>query len=189
MNLKDGWKMIQKTNSKPLHQLYSELDNEVFSAFCNSFKNVRWLADFKDGQDIFCGVDVQLSASTKNGKEKETFDVEIKSVSLNNLLPYCFFQSDKWLKLNEWDNNVKLYVAIYPKLNKVVTWRVNRELLQKSQKGFAEMKWNTCKGDNTRTKQVYYFRLNDGNVFDFDLTQFKPKYDALYLQTKKIKTS
>lgn len=47
------------------------------------------------------------------------------------------------------------------------------------------MKRNTCKGENTKTKLVYKFRIEDAQLFDFELSKFKEKYNALYKQTTK----
>ena len=70
--------MIQVSNrTKPLHQRFSELDNAVVSAFFDSFSSVTWVADFKDAEDDFCGIDLQLTAFTNN--KSQTYDVEIKS--------------------------------------------------------------------------------------------------------------
>lgn len=169
--------------NKQLHQQYSELDNKVFSAFCDSFKGVRWIADFKDNENLFCGIDLQLTAITST--KKRTYDVEIKSVHLNNFLPYCYFQADKWLSLVEFDNDVKLYVAIYPNHDKIVIWKVCRELFLKSEKELQTMKTNTCRNEETMTKLVYKFKLTDGKIFNFDLSQYKDEYNALYLQRRE----
>lgn len=99
--------MVQVSNrTKPLHQQFSELDNSVISAFCNSFKSVKWTADFKDNEDKFCGIDLQLTANTKT--KKQTYDIEVKSrVTLNDfrIAKDCFFEFDKWYSLNQWDND------------------------------------------------------------------------------------
>lgn len=165
-------------NRTRLHQQFSELDNKVFSAFCDSFNWVKWTPDFKDNEDEFCGIDCQLTAKTRT--KETTYDIEIKSVHLNKFLPYCFFQYDKWYSLLEWDNDIKLYVAIYPNHNKIAVWRINSQLFEKSDKDFVTMKTNTCKGDNIKDKLVYKLKLSDATVYNFDLTQFKEEYDALH---------
>lgn len=181
--------MVQVSNRryKPLHQRFSELDNKVVSAFCDSFTNVTWVADFKDGEDDFCGIDVQLTATTKNGKE-QTYDAEIKSrVTLTNfnVAVDCFFEWEKWYSLNQFDNDKKLYIVIYPNCNKIAIWHVCSELFRKSEKDYIEMKKNTCKSNSTKTKLVYRFKLSDAKVFDFNLTEYIEKYNALYKETTK----
>lgn len=172
-------------NSKPLHQRYSELDNEVFSAFCNTFKTVDWIADFKDNEDKYCGIDLQLTAKTSVAEK--TYDVELKSVHLNKLLPFCYFQRDKWFRLLQWDNDVKLYVIIYTNHNKIAIWNVNYNLLRKSEMDYAKMKKNTCIiGQETVEKLVYKFKLEDAKVFDFDLSKYKEKYNALHKQISSV---
>lgn len=177
--------MIQVSNRsvKPLHQRFSDLDNEVFSAFCDSFSGINWNADYKDNSDQFCGIDLQLTAITNN--KETTFDVEIKSVHLNKFLDYCYFQWDKWFSLLEFDNDYKLYAVIYPNHNKIAVWRINRELFEKSEKDYVSMKRNTCKGDNTKEKLVYKLKIKDAKEFDFNLSQYKDKYSALYKEVTK----
>lgn len=179
--------MVQVSNrTKPLHQQFSELDNKVFSAFCDTFKSVKWTADFKDNKDQFCGIDLQLTAMTKS--KLNTYDCELKSrVTLNDfrIAKDCFFEFEKWYKLVEFDNDKKLYIVIYPNCNKIVIWNVCKELFRKSEKDYIEMKRNTCKGEDTKTKLVYKFRIEDAQVFNFDLSKFKAKYNALYKQTAK----
>lgn len=174
-------------NYKPLHQRFSELDNEVFSAFCDSF-NCVWLADYKDNKDDFCGIDLQLTASTKN--EVQTYDIEIKSrVTVDNFngIKDCFFEWSKWYNLVHYDNDKKLYVVIYPNCDKIAIWNVCRALFEKSDKEYLEMKRNTCKGTYTKRKQVYRFKLSDAKVFDFNLTEYRSKYNALYKEITKEK--
>lgn len=177
--------MIQVSNRsvKPLHQKFSDLDNKVFSAFCQSFKNVSWIADFKDNEDEYCGIDLQLTALTKN--KEITYDIEIKSVHLNKLLDYCYFQWDKWFSLVEFDNDYKLYAVIYPNHNKIAIWRINRQLFEKSEKDYVKMKGNTCKGDRTKEKLVYKLKLSDARLFNVDLTNYREKYNALYKEIAK----
>ena len=182
--------MMQQTRSsrKELHQRFSELDNQVLSAFCDSFNNINWIADFKDSNDDYCGIDVQLTANTKT--KEQTYDIEIKSrVTLNNfnLAKDCFFEWEKWFKLNQWDNDKKLYIAIYPNCNKIAIWHVCSELFKKSEKDYVEIKRNTCRGENTVKKLVYRFKLSDAKIFDYNLTEYRTKYNALYKEiTEKI---
>jgi hypothetical protein len=184
-----GWAMVQVTNRniKPLHQRFSELDNKVFSAFCKSFSGVSWTVDFKDNEDDFCGIDLQLTAKTNN--RIGTYDVELKSVNFTYLaIDYCFFQYEKWYSLLQWDNEFKLYVAIYPYLDKIAVWRVNSDLLGKSEKEIKSMKNNTCKGEKLTEKLAYRFKFDDAKIFYVDLSQYRHKYDALYTEaTEKIK--
>lgn len=170
-------------SKKPLHQRFSQLDNEVFSAFCNSFNGINWILDFKDNEDQYCGIDLQLTAKTKS--KQITYDVELKSVHLNKLLPYCYFQWDKWYSLVEWDNDIKLYAVIFPNHNKIAVWRINRELFLKSEKDLVTMKTNTCKGDRTKEKLVYKLKLSDARLFDVDLTNYRENYNALYQEIAK----
>lgn len=174
--------MVQVSNrTKPLHQQFSKLDNTVVSAFCDSFSNVKWIADFKDGEDEFCGIDLQLTAQTKS--KCQTYDVEIKSrITQTKWFPNsdCFFEWEKWYSLNQWDNDKKLYIVIYPNCNKIAIWNVNSDLFKRSEKDYIEMKKNTCKGSNQVTKLVYRFKLKDAKVFDFDLSEYKEKYNAIY---------
>lgn len=175
--------------SKRYHQRFSELDNSVISAFCDSFTNINWIADYKDGIDEYCGIDLQLTATTKN-KKVQTYDVEIKSrVTLDNfnLAVDCFFEWEKWFSLIHFDNDKKLYIVIYPNCNKIAVWNVNRDLFVKSEKDLVEMKRNTCNGTSTITKKVYRFKLSDAKVFDFDLTNYSNKYNALYKQISSKK--
>ena len=171
-------------NKKPLHQRFSELDNQVFEAFLSSFKNITFIKDFKDNEDAFCGIDLQLTATSKTNKQ-DTYDVELKSVHLNKLLPYCFFQSDKWLSLVEFENDKKLYVAIYPNHDLIAIWNVTSSLLENSEKQVTSMKRNTMNGDATVEKQVYLLELSSAKLFNFNLTEFKDQYDALYLQRRQ----
>lgn len=170
-------------NYKPLHQQFSELDNMVFSAFCDSFSGVSWLPDFKDEEDEYSGIDLQLTAKTKT--QETTYDVELKSVHLQKWLDYCFFQTDKWSRLLEWDNTYKLYVVIYPLFNRIAIWRVNRQLLESSEKDFVSMNGNSCKSNDKKEKLVYKLRLADAKVYQFDLTACKDQYRALHQQISK----
>ena len=167
-----------RANRKPLHQQFSDLDNKVFSAFCDSFSNINWTADFKDNEDEFCGIDLQLTAKTAT--KEFTYDIELKSVQFNYLaIDYCYFQYENY------DNDIKLYAVIYPNLDKIAVWRVNRELLEKSEKEYQQMKRNTCKGDRLEEKLVYKFKFEDAKVFQVDLTNYKEDYNALYKQRTK----
>ena len=69
----------------------------------------------------------------------------------------------------------------------VADLRVNRDLFVKSEKDLVEMKRNTCNGTSTITKKVYRFKLSDAKVFDFDLTNYSNKYNALYKQISSKK--
>lgn len=178
--------MIQVTNrgKKKAHQQYSELDNKVFSAFCDSFSNINWIADFKDNEDQFCGIDLQLTAKTKN--YETSYDIEIKSVHFDYLaIDYCFFQRDKWFSLNQWDNDYKLYVVIYPNLNFIAVWRINSDLLRKSEKEFETMKANTCNGNDTKEKLVYKLKFKDAKIYKFNLTDYNALYKEISNSTKK----
>ena len=178
--------MLQTKENKPLHQRFSELDNAVVSAFCDSFGSVKWIADFKDDVDEFCGIDLQLTANTKT--KEQTYDIEIKSrVTLYNfnLAKDCFFEWEKWYSLVQYDNDKKLYIVIYPNCDKIAIWNVCKELFKKSEKDYVEMKRNTCRGDNTKTKLVYRFKLSDAKVYNFNLSDFKEKYNALYKKITK----
>lgn len=183
--------MEQLSNiNKPVHQRFSELDNSVVSAFCDSFKSIKWIPDFKDNEDEYCGIDLQLTANTNS--KRQTYDIEIKSrVTLDNfsVAKDCFFEWEKWYKLIEWDNDKKLYIVIYPNCNKIAIWNVCRDLFLKSEKDFVEMKKNTCNGSVTKTKLVYRFKMEDAKVFDYNLEYYREKYNALYSEiTKKKKT-
>lgn len=180
--------MVQVSNRKykPLHQRFSELDNKVVSAFCDSFNTVQWIADYKDNNDDFCGIDLQLTASTNN--KVQTYDIEIKSrISIDNfsVVKDCFFEWEKWFSLVHFDNDKKLYIAIYPNCNKIAIWNVCKELFEKSEKDYIEMRRNTCNGSYTKKKQVYRFKLSDAKVFDFNLSDYKSKYNALYKEITK----
>lgn len=177
--------MIQVTNrgKKPLHQRFSELDNKVFSAFCQTFNNVDWIADYKDNEDEFCGIDLQLTAKTQS--KESTYDIEIKSVHLEKQLDYCFFQWDKWFSFCQWCNDKKLYVVIYPNLNKIAVWKVDSDLFKRSEKDYVSMRKNSCNGSNKKEKLVYKLKLKDAKVFDFNLTQYKDKYRALHQEITK----
>ena len=175
--------VVSKQRLKSLHQKFSALDNSVVSAFCNSFTNVQWIADYKDNDDEFCGIDLQLTANTKT--KKQTYDIEIKSrITLTDfsIAKDCFFEWEKWYSLNQWDNDKKLYIVIYPNCNKIAIWNVCKELFKKSKKDYVEMKRNTCNSNQTKSKLVYKFKLSDAQVFNFDLTNYKEKYNALYKQ-------
>ena len=168
------------TSKKRLHQQLSQLDNEVFSAFCDSYQGIAWKADFKDSTDPFCGIDLQLTGTTK--RVERTYDIELKSRFQQRLFNDCYFESDKWYRLVYWDNDVKLYVAIYPYCNKIAIWNVNSDLLSKSEKDFCTMNYSFC-GERYQTeKQVYKFKFTDGKLYDFDLTPYKDRYDAIYKQ-------
>lgn len=174
-----------KNRTQRLHQQFSQVDNQVLSAFCDSFKGIKWSVDFKDNEDEYCGIDCQLTGNVKD--KQTTFDIEIKAVFLNKMLPYCFFQRDKWFSLVEWDNDIKLYFVIYTKHNKIAVWRINSDLLCKSEKDIVAMNKNTAgKSKSEKTeKEVYKLKLDDAKVFDFNLSKFKEIYDALYQQTKE----
>lgn len=178
-----GVAMIQVTNrGKRTHQRFSELDNKIFSAFCSNYK-VNWIVDFKDDEDKYCPIDVQLTGITKSGLK--TYDVEIKSVHLNKLLSYCYFEREKWFQLCKYDNDIKLYFVIYPNLNIIAVWKVNSTLLEKSEKDIVMMNRETCKSNTKVEKQVYKFLLSDAKVFQFDLTSYKKDYNALVEKIKK----
>lgn len=180
--------MEQLSKYKPFHQRFSELDNSVFSAFCSSFSNINWVSDFKDNDDEFCGIDVQLTASTKT--KEQTYDIEIKSrVTLDNfnVAKDCFFEWEKWFSLIHFCNDKKLYVVIYPNCNKIAIWNVTSELFKKSEKDYIEMKKNTCNNSITKKKLVYRFKMKDAQVYNFDLTEYKNKYNALYQEVTERK--
>ena len=171
--------MIQPSNRtrKQLHQRYSQLDNEVFSAFCDTFNGIKWIADYMDGHDDYCGIDLQLTAMTSNNVK--TYDIEIKSVHLYKLLDYCFFQPDKWLELAKYDNDYKLYVVIYPYHDLIAVWNVNGDLLRSSEKEISLMNRNTANGNEKVEKQVYKLPLSKARKFTFNLNDYKEKYNAL----------
>lgn len=176
------------TGKKRLHQQFSELDNAVFSAFCDSFQGIAWSPDYKDLTDEFCGIDVQLTAQTKT--KEMTYDIELKSrVTLNNfqLAKDCFFEVDKWYQLLHWDNDKKLYIAIYPNCDKIAIWNVTGDLLRKSEKDFCTMNYSFCGQRYQVEKQVYRFKMTDAKVYDFNLTDFRDKYNALYQQITRQK--
>lgn len=171
-------------NRKGTHQLYSELDNKVFSSFCETFNGVQWIADYKDSEDVFCGIDLQLTALTRDNRQ--TYDVEIKSVHLFKWLDYCYFEPEKWLQLVRYENDTKLYIAIYPNHNRIAIWHVTGDLLRRCEKRIIPMKKNTANGSEIVDKQVYLLPLNDAKVFDFDLTSYKSKYNALHNKSEKL---
>lgn len=173
--------MATKEVNKQLPQQFSGLDNDVFSAFCDTFKGVEWTADFKDGSDVFSGIDLQLTGTTS--KKVETYDVELKSSTLHKFLPYFFFEPSKWLDLVGFDNNKKLYVAIYIYQNKIVVWNVTGNLLRRSEKTITSMNRNTSRGSEKVDKTVYKLKVADGKVFDFDLSEYLLKYNALHNKT------
>ena len=166
--------------NRRLHQQLSQLDNEVFSAFCDSFQGISWSPDFKDNTDEFCGIDLQLTGTTK--RVERTYDIELKSRFQLQLYDDCFFEWDKWFRLVFWDNDVKLYVAIYPNCNKIAIWNVNEELLRKSERDFVEMNQSFCGNHQKVQKKVLKFKFTDGKLYDFDLTPFKERYNAIYQQ-------
>lgn len=165
------------------YMAFEALDRAIFSAFCQSFTSVTW--NFNYTSDQFDGYDAMATAITEN--KTETFDVELKSVFLKKLLPYCYFQPDKWLALVGGENNVKVYFVIYPLLNKIAVWRLSGDLLKASEKDIKPMNRNTLRSPEKCLKHVYLLELNKAKVFDVDLTQWKDKYNALYLQTREKK--
>lgn len=173
------------TGKKRLHQQLSQLDNEVFSAFCDSFQGISWNADYKDSTDEFCGIDLQLTGTTK--RQEETYDIEIKSRFQYRLFNDCYFETEKWYKLVYWDNNIKVYVAIYPFINKIAIWNVNSELLAKSEKGFQTMNRSFCGEQDPVEKQVYKLKFKDGKLFNYDLTPYRDRYYAIYQQITQPK--
>ena len=184
MSVNAGRKRIM-TSKKRLHQQLSELDNEVFSAFCDSFQGISWKADYKDSTDEFCGIDLQLTGTTN--RVEKTYDIELKSRFQQRLFNDCYFESDKWYRLIYWDNDIKLYVAIYPYCNKIAIWNVNSDLLTKSEKGFQTMNRSFC-GERYKTeKQVYKFKFTDGKLYDFNITPWKEQYYAIYQQITQPK--
>lgn len=168
-----------------LHQQLSQLDNAVFSAFCDSFQGISWKAEYKDSTDPFCGIDLQLTGTTK--LLERTYDVELKARLQKRLYDDCFFEYDKWYKLIYWDNDIKLYVAIYPNCNKIAIWTVNEELLRKSEKDFVEMNESFCGNHQKVQKKVYKFKFTDGKLYDFDITPWRDQYYAIYQQIAKQK--
>ena len=169
--------------NKKLHQQLSQIDNEAFSAFCNSFGSINWNADFKDDEDEYCGIDLQLTAQTLN--RKNTYDIELKCRFQNKLYSDCFFEWEKWYRLVYWDNETKLYVAIYPYCNKIAIWNVNTDLLKKSERALIKMNYSFCGSHEKVEKQVLKFKLSDAKLFDYDLTPFKEKYNAIYKQIQE----
>lgn len=162
---------------------FEALDRAIFSGFCQSFTSVTWNFNYTDGQ--FDGYDAMATAITEN--KTETFDVELKSVFLNKLLPYCYFQPDKWVSLVGGENNIKLYFVIYPLLNKIAIWRLTGDLLRSSEKDIREMNRNTLRSPEKCLKTVLLLPLSKAKVFDYNLSQWKDKYNALYLQTREEK--
>lgn len=152
-------------------------DHEIFSAFCKMFSAVTWT--IKD-TDRFAGFDVSVTAKTKS--KVETFDAELKTVNLNKLLDYCFFEADKWYSLVGGENNVKLYFVYYRKLNLVAVWRVDSGLLRSSEKHSIELPSATVEDRGTRLKDVWLLPLSAAKVFTFS--------NADYIQeTKSNKTA
>ena len=140
-----------------------QFDHAVFSAFCKMFSAVSW--SIKD-TDRFSGFDVSVTAKTKS--RVETFDVELKTVNLNKLLDYCFFELDKWISLVGGENNVKLYFVYYRKLNLIAVWRVDGGLLRSSEKHSIELPCATVADRGTRLKDVYLLPLSAAKIFNFN---------------------
>ena len=137
-------------------------DHEVFSAFCKMFSAVSWT--IKD-TDRCAGFDVSVTAKTKS--KLETFDVELKTVNLNKLLDYCFFEADKWISLVGGENNVKLYFVYYRKLNLIAVWRVDSGLLRSSERHSIELPCSTVADRGKRLKDVWLLPLSAATVFTF----------------------
>ena len=94
---------------------------------------------------------------------------------------------DKWYQLVHWDNDKKLYIAIYPNCDKIAIWNVNSKLLDSSEKDLVMMNYSFCGQRYQVEKQVYRFKMTDAKVYDFNLTDFRDKYNALYQQIAKQK--
>lgn len=168
-----------------LHQQLSALDNAVFSAFCDSFQGISWNADFKDNIDPYCGIDLQLTGTTN--RAERTYDIELKSRFQKRLYDDCYFEYEKWYKLIYWDNDVKLYVAIYPFCNKIAIWSVCSELLRHSEKDIQELPKSTARAAENVTKTVYKFKFTDGKLYNFNITPWRDQYYAIYKQISKQK--
>ena len=165
---------------KRLHQQYAELDNLVIEDFLNSF-NITWEKDYKDNSsDEFCEIDLQLTGTTKSSRK--TYDCEIKAVHLKKWLDYCFLEPSKWLGLCSFDNDIKLYIVIYPNLDKIAIWELNKELLMNSDKDLILVRKDTCNGLEFIEKEVYKLEVDKAKVFNVNLSQYKPIYNALLMQ-------
>lgn len=140
-----------------------QFDHAVFSAFCKMFSSVTW--SIQD-TDRFAGFDVSVTAKTKS--KIETYDVELKTVNLNKLLDYCFFEADKWYSLVGGENNVKLYFVYYKNLNLIAVWRVDGDLLRSSEKHSIELPSATVEDRGTRLKDVWLLPLSAAKIFTFD---------------------
>lgn len=160
------------------YQQIERLDRCIFSGFCSSFTAVQWTFDYT--VDEYAGYDAMATAVTNNNVT--TYDVEIKSVFLRKFLDHCIFEPDKWLSLVGGENDVCIYFVIYPLLNKIAIWRVNRALLEASPKDFKECNRNTLRGAEKCLKHVYLFPISKAKVYDVDLSQYRDKYNAIYIQ-------
>ena len=177
--------MYQPSKKILLAERFSKLDIDVFSALCSTYNNISWTFDAnpcncaKDDDD-FCGIDLQVTATTKS--KMQTYDIELKCVMLDKFLPYCYMECGKWLKLVSWNNDRKLYVAIYPKHNKVLIWAVDSDLLKASEKDTKQAKKSTVNGQQTTLKCFYKLPTCKAKVFNIDLSEYLEKYNAIYQQ-------
>ena len=172
--------------AKTIAEQFEMLDRQVFSAFTSSFNGITW--NIEELQERYAHIDLQVTASTKNDKRK-TYDIELKSrpnVSDMSYVKDCYFELEKWYGLCEYDNDFKLYVAIYPSVNKILIWNVNFDLLKSSEKTIQKLKSSTAgKHRHIVEKQVFKLKREDAIEFDFDLSEWRKDYNALYLQATK----
>lgn len=175
--------MENKTTIENKIQRFSNLDNEVFYNLLKSYDHVNYKIEFLDEKDIFSTIDCQMTATTKN--KEVTYDVELKNRSVEKLYQDTIIEVKKVNALNENKNEVKLYVVIYPKINKILIWNINDDLLKKSELTKMYLNKNTVCGNTKIEKDVYKLKIKDAKIIDFNLNKWREKYNGLYLQTNK----
>lgn len=167
-----------------LRMEFADADKNAVTKFLiQSFPSIEW--DMEWLGDTYAPIDLQLTANTPT--KVETYDIEVKAVSAKKQFDVCFFEANKWLGLIQYENNIKLYVVVYPYLNKIAVWRVDSALLRRSEKAIQALPKESTNAEETE-KQLYRFKLSDAKLFDAKLTEKEiENYHALFTQSTFIK--
>lgn len=168
---------------KTPHSVYSDADNEVYSAFTlTQFPYIRWEMIDTSSFDKFYGVDQLVTATTNNGKE-ETYNVELKMRPFPafdvKYIKDCFLEVDRFRKFKrDGINHKNLYIAIYPYIKNggyIFVW----DLTNYTEEDLAQYRTTkimaaaTCKDRNKKIpKEVFELPTTLAKMYRFDSASF-----------------
>lgn len=185
MNGSEGVSMwVSEAMKTRLRKEFADADEKAVTKFLlQSFPSIKWEMNWLGYR--YAPIDLRLTANTQT--KVETYDIEVKAVSAKRQFDVCFFEAIKWHGLTYYDNNIKLYIVVYPYLNKIAVWRVDGDLLRKSEKAIQSLPKESTNGEETE-KKLYRFKLSDAKLFDAKLTQEEiSNYDGLFAKSTLYK--